>query len=106
MTFLKILIIVQMLLKINYFLRVYESFGLLVNLLSTCVKDIIPFCVYLGLYIMLFVMLYIQSGITSPTFQGFSNNGFGAMLFFVWENSIGNINNPPGASFHLNHDKT
>lgn len=27
-------------------------------------------------------------------------------MFFVWENSIGNINNPPGASFHNDHDKS
>ena len=106
MVFLKILVIFNMLLKINYFLRVYERFGLLVNLLSTCVKDIIPFCVYLFMYVLLFVMLYIQSGINAPGRTGFKVRGFGEMLMYVWENSIGNINDPPESSFHLDNNKT
>lgn len=100
MVFLKIIVIVNMLLKVNYFLRVYERFGLLVNLLGTCVGDIIPFCVYLALYVMLFVMLYIQSGIDAPERLGFNRRGFGEMLMYVWENSIGNINDPPNTSFY------
>lgn len=75
--FLKILVIVQMLLKVNYFLRVYEKFGLLVNLLATCVKEMIPFCVYLFMYVLLFVMLYFQSGIHPPRRDGFAKLGFG-----------------------------
>ena len=58
------------------------------------------------MYILLFVMLYIQSGITAPGRTGFANKSFGGMLMYVWENSIGNINDPPEESFHLDNIKT
>ena len=39
-----------------------------------------------------FVLLYTLSGIIPPKRDGLE--GFFSMLVFVWENSIGNINDP------------
>ena len=88
-----------MLLKINYFLRVYTKFGLLVNLLSTCVQDILPFTFYLFIWEVLFVMLYKLCGISEPERLGFKQGGFWSMFLYVWENSIGNITDPEVLTF-------
>lgn len=55
---LKVIILISMVIKFNYFLRIYENFGLLVNLVSTCLKDMTPFTVYLASWILAFTMLY------------------------------------------------
>ena len=94
----KCLIIVTMGTKLDFFLRVYKQYGLLVNLITTCVKDIIPFTIYLFTWQLYFVMLYTQSGIIAPDRQGLGN--FSKMLLYVWENSIGNINDPEKSSFN------
>lgn len=86
-----------MLAKINYFLRVYDKFGLLVTLIRTCVKDIIPFSIYLLIWLLTFVILYKLSGIKPPPRDGLSE--FFVLLFFVWENSIANINDPDESTF-------
>ena len=49
--------------KINFYLRIFERFGLLVNLIGTCIKDIIPFTVYLAIYVLGLDMLYMQCNI-------------------------------------------
>ena len=98
---LNVFIALQMLLKTNYYLRVYQQFGLLVNLISTCVVDMIPFCVYLFVYELFFVLVYIRSGIKAPARKGFEDGDFFGMLLYVWENSIGNINDPDDSSFAL-----
>lgn len=73
----------------------------MVNLIETCVKDMIPFCIYLMVYEIFFVMIYIRSGIKAPARKGFKDGEFVGMLLYVFENSIGNINDPDDSSFIL-----
>ena len=57
--FLRVMIVTQMLFKVNFYLRIYDQFGLLVNLVSTCLVDVIPFFTYLVIWQIIFVMLYV-----------------------------------------------
>lgn len=86
-----------MLIKVNFFLRVYDKFGLLVTLIETCVKDITPFTLYLLIWELTFIMLYIISGIKPLAREGV--NEYLLVFLLVWENSIGNILYPDDTSF-------
>ena len=87
----------QMLVKINYFLRVYDKFGLLVTLITTCIQDIIPFTIYFLIWETTFVILYKASGIRPPAREGL--NEFFLMFAFVFQNSLGNIDDPDDSTF-------
>jgi len=52
-------------------------------------------------YEIFFVMIYIRSGIKAPARKGFKDGEFVGMLLYVFENSIGNINDPDDSSFIL-----
>ena len=95
----KVLVIVQMLAKLNFFLRIYDKYGLLVNLITTCFKDIVPFVVYMITWLLSFVMAYKQIGIKAPLRKGFQQDDFFGILIYVWQNSIGNIDDPDSSSF-------
>ena len=45
--YLRTIIIVVMMLKINFYLRIFKKIGMLVTLIETCLKDIVPFMIYL-----------------------------------------------------------
>ena len=96
---LQVVVIVQMLLKINFFLKIFDKFGLLVSLVTTCFKDIIPFVIYLLIWLMSFVMLYNKIGIHAPLRKGLKERSFTGLLIYVWQNSIGNIEDPDPVSF-------
>ena len=96
---LEFFIIFLMLLKLNFFLRIFSKFGLLVNLIITCFKDIVPFTVYLAIWLLTFVMLFKTIGIKFPEQKFFKEGSFLGMFFYVWNNSIGNIDYPDEKSF-------
>lgn len=58
MTILNCFIIIQAFLKIMFFLRINEGFGLLVDLVSQALTDSIPFTVFLIMWIGLFSLLF------------------------------------------------
>ena len=90
--FLSTFVVIQMLVKVNYFLRVYDKYGLLVTLITTCIQDIVPFTAYFMVWEVFFVTIYKISGIKAPARKGLS--GSILMFVYVFENSIGNINDP------------
>ena len=57
------ILIISIILKLNFFMRIYEKFGLLVHLLYTCLIDIIPFTSYLFIWLFGFYLLYTQAHI-------------------------------------------
>ena len=59
----RVFLIFSMILKLNFFMRIYDKLGLLVNLLLTCVYDIVPFTSYLSVWLFCFYMLYVQAGV-------------------------------------------
>lgn len=99
------MLIFAMLMKINSYLRITERLGLLVNLLSTCIVDIIPFTSYLMIWIGTFIILSQILGVKAFTREGLmtyddvdekklSSVQTLAMTMYIWENSIGNIHDP------------
>ena len=95
--FLSLFVVLQMFLKFNYFLRVYDKFGLLVTLITTCMKDIVPFTIYFIFWETTFVLLYTVVGIIAPERVGLKR--FNLMFVYVFENSLGNINDPDDYTF-------
>ena len=96
----KVVVIIQMLAKLNNFLRVFDKFGLLVCLVRTCVIQILPFTAYLFIYIGFFMLLYKVCGIVPPNRAGLSDDW--NLFFYVWGNSIGNIHYPDGTTWDQN----
>ena len=47
-----------------------------------------------------FILFFTVSGIVAPARAGFKEKGFWRMFFFVFENSLGNINDPDDATFN------
>ena len=62
MTFL----VLSMFIKTCFFIRIFKKFGLLVDLVKTCIVDIVPFTIFLGGWMFCFYMLYKVTGIESP----------------------------------------
>ena len=81
------------LMKITSFLKVFENLGLLVNLFETCIADIIPFCFLFFIYISFFTVGMEILGATAPERDGLGKGSLN-MYMFIWENSIGSINDP------------
>jgi len=91
----------MMLLKINFLLRVNSGFGLLVTLVKTAVVEMIPFSMYLTIWIFTFILLYKVTGQQATGRAGFKDNSLGNYLLLVFENSIGNINDPVFDDAHI-----
>lgn len=83
-----------MILKINYFMRIEPAYGQLNMLITTCVVDIIPFTIYMFIWILGMSIIYKILGISSTGYQGIPDNSIINFFLQVWENSIGNIGNP------------
>ena len=83
-----------MLLKVNFLLRVNSGFGLLVTLVKTAAVEMIPFTTYLVIWLFTFVLLYKVTHQTATGRDGFKDGTFFNYLILVFENSIGNINDP------------
>ena len=47
-----------MFIKVCFFIRIYKKFGLLVNLVETCIVDIIPFTIFLAVWMFCFYLFY------------------------------------------------
>ena len=79
--------------KICFFIRIFNDYGLLVNLVQTCLSDIVPFCIFLTIWLICFYLLYHVTGIESPDRSGQLglNHENIQDFFYIWSNSIGNI---------------
>ena len=81
---LELILIIQMTAKVCSFLRVYEKFGQLVTLITTCVKDILHFFAFLLIFVIMFAMLYKQFGMVSQHRDGFESYKYFNLFNFVW----------------------
>ena len=84
----------MMLLKINFLLRVNPGFGLLVTLVKTAVEEMMAFTSYFAIWLFTFVLLYKVTHQTAKDRSGFEDGSFFNYFLLVFENSIGNINDP------------
>ena len=70
--------------------------GFLVELITTCFYDIVPFAVYLFIWIIAFTLSYKILGVDIKTTElsHLTKGGFMSYFFQVWDNSVGNIHYP------------
>jgi len=98
---LNVVIIFQMVLKVCFFLRVYDKFGMLVQLIITCIQDVGPFLTFMVIWLLAFTLSFIVLGANSDVDKTYVDVGqFFGYFLLIWENSIGNIN-PPTYTFWL-----
>ena len=85
-----------MVVKIHFFMRTSKTFSLMTTLILTCVVQIIPFLVFLFLWIVWMALLYYVLGSNfSTNAEGYTNLPvMMGMIFYTFENSIGNIQPP------------
>ena len=85
--YLRTAIILYMVLKISFFIRIFRAYGLFVSLIVTCLHDIIPFISFLIMWIFCFYLFYVQSGIKSPEKTELGSYTNIQDFFFIWFNS-------------------
>ena len=97
-----VVIIIQIVLKICFFLKVDDKFGMLVQLILTCIRDIKAFTIFMMIWLLAFTLIFIVLGANNDVGQTYAHlyEFFGYFLL-IWENSIGNIN-PPTYKFWMN----
>ena len=80
-----------------------EKFGLFVELFITCLIDIIPFVVFLVIWLCTFTLVYSVIGANGSESSGDFPSVDKKTAYFLstWENAIGNIN-PPSFDFWQN----
>lgn len=83
------LLLVNALIKILFFLRVYEKFGMLVQLIITVILDIKNFIFFFFLWLVLFSLLYRIAGIKIDRDDYKNVNSFLAYIIVIFRNSIG-----------------
>ena len=72
-------------------MQFHEKFGQLIMLMKTCIADIIPFSIYLFLYIFAVAMMYRILGHTGAAYKGIDDKNLLTFILMSWGNSIGNI---------------
>ena len=81
-----------------FFLRINEGFGLLVDLVSECLVDAIPFSIFLAMWIGLFTVLFRLVGLEIET-DDYDQLGRGSIYAIqTYRNSVGDLA-APGYSF-------
>ena len=83
---------IYMFIKTCFFIRIFKKFGLLVNLVETCIVDIIPFTIFMAQWMFCFYLLYKVTGIESPDrIDQLGEHKNIQDFFYIWSNSIGDI---------------
>lgn len=99
---LNVIMIIQIMLKIQFFLRVSKKFGLLVTLIQTCFRDVAHFVTYLFIWMITMSLLYKVLGFSTATtgYEQIADGTFTNFFLQVFENSIGNISPPTFVEKH------
>ena len=63
-------------------------------LVKLCIIDIVPFTIYLMIWLIMMTLIYQRLGFEATGYQGIEDNSFVNFFLQVWENSIGNITPP------------
>jgi len=96
-----VVLILQMIGKVCYFLKMYEKFGMLVQLIITCFQDVKPFTFFMIIWLVCFTLIFMLLGANNDVDQTYVHlDSFVGYFLLIWENSIGNIN-PPTYEFWI-----
>lgn len=77
--------------KVLYFLRLSESLGLMVRMVSTTIMMCIPFISFFSMWILLFTILQMGLNLNVGEDDYKSLNFFSRVLLTIYRNSIGDI---------------
>jgi len=92
--------VLQIVLQCNYFMQVYTSFGLLRQLIIICIKDMMPFTIYMIMFLIMFALFYKVLGVNISQKDYPGMNDFGMFFMDTFENSIGNVYTPDVKIWH------
>ena len=81
-------------LKMIYFLRIYEEFGHLIQMLTNCIKDISVFLVFLITWILVYAMMLDMMDANFDDGDYPDLNTIAITLLQMYRNSIGDISAP------------
>ena len=98
MSLLNCFMICQAFLKIMFFLRVFEQFGLLVDLVAQALSDAIPFTCFLIMWLVLFTLLFRILGYEVDDGDYSSLGEASRYAVQTYRNSVGDIA-PPAYTF-------
>ena len=56
-------IIISIFTKLHFFMKINDELGMLVELIITCLKDVIPFFIFLLIWLLAFTLLYKILGV-------------------------------------------
>lgn len=81
--------------KVCFFCKVNERFGMLVQLILTCFHDVEAFAMFMIIWLVAFTLIFIVLGANNDVSETYVHlNEFFGYFFLIWENSIGNIAPP------------
>lgn len=83
------LLMINSLIKILFFLRIYSKFGMLVQLILSVIIDIKNFIFFFILWLILFSLLYRIAGIKIDRDHYKNVNSYLAYIIVIFRNSIG-----------------
>lgn len=89
-------LIVAGFIKMLFFLRMYQSFGLLVEMVAITMVEIVPFLFFFLLWVTLFALLFMNFGmeIEDAEIDYYNVPLFFQYLLMSYRNSIGDISTP------------
>lgn len=86
-----------MLMKVLFFIRVFEAFGFLVQMLQLTISKLIPFFISFLVFVIYFaVSFYVLEGEVDPEleeYEGFFNK-FTLIWISVYRTALGEVHNP------------
>lgn len=94
MAFFNVFLLSMATLKIFFFLRIYDEFGLLVQLFLQVLSDVTTFSTFFGGWIVLFAVIFQTMGIAFDEGDYPNLGTFTKYLMYSYRNSIGDINPP------------
>lgn len=96
-----VLIVFQMVVKICFFMKVDDKFGMLVQLIKTSINDVKAFALFMFIWLMAFSLISMLLGSNDDVGETYVDiHEFVGYFLLIFENSIGNIN-PPSYGFWL-----
>jgi hypothetical protein len=99
MVVLNVIVLLCSFFKVQLYLRVFENFGMLIELLSKTVEEIRLFAGFFYTWIFMFSLIFQILGMQIPNQDGQDSdykelNIFAAYFLYTYRNSIGDINAP------------
>ena len=85
------LLLLNTCMKLMFFLRVYESFGMLVQLILQVLQDIFNFSLFFFSWLLLFSLLYRVNGTTVPAGDYPDVNSYIYYMLQIYRNSVGDV---------------